>query len=62
MKHKTKILTNLAALATLASLTSTAQSANINEDGFYLGANYGYLRVEGDDDFDEDKDVISFLP
>lgn len=61
MKLKTKILTNLAALATLAPFAATAQSANINEKGFYLGANYGYLRVEGEDDFDEDKDVLEAI-
>jgi len=61
MKYNTKILTNLAALATLTSFASTAQSNNINQQGFYIGANYGYLRVEGDDDFDEDKDVLEAL-
>jgi opacity protein-like surface antigen len=61
MKHKTKILTNLAALATLTSFASIAQSNNINEPGFYLGANYGYLRVGGDDNFDDDKDVLEAL-
>ena len=53
MKNKTKMLINLAALATLTPFASMAQSNNLNEQGFYLGANYGYLKVEGDDDFDE---------
>ncbi|WP_289028414.1 porin family protein [uncultured Paraglaciecola sp.] len=61
MKHKTKILSSLTAIALATSFNSFAQS-NSNEDlngsGFYLGGNYGYLRVEGDDDFDEDKNVF----
>ncbi|WP_133469320.1 porin family protein [Paraglaciecola marina] len=61
MKHKTKILSSLTAIAHATSFNSFAQS-NSNEDlngsGFYLGGNYGYLRVEGDDDFDEDKNVF----
>jgi len=59
MKHTAKILAHLVALTSLTSFAALAQSNNeINEDGFYLGASYGYLRVEGDDDFDDDKDVI----
>ena len=50
------------ALSTLTALTSFGLSAQqtpdeINESGIYVGGNYGYLRVEGEDDFDDDKDV-----
>ncbi|MEP0176324.1 MAG: porin family protein [Paraglaciecola sp.] len=61
MKHKTKILSSLTAIAFAASFNSFAQSnsnEDLNDSGFYLGGNYGYLRVEGDDDFDDDKDVF----
>ncbi|WP_296048219.1 porin family protein [uncultured Alteromonas sp.] len=52
----------LIALSTLTAMTSFSLSAqqtpaDINEAGFYVGGNYGYLRVEGEDDFDDDKDV-----
>ncbi|MFT2090574.1 porin family protein [Paraglaciecola sp. 2405UD69-4] len=60
MKHKTKILTSLTAIAFAASFNLHAQSnssEDLNGSGFYVGGNYGYLRVEGDDDFDDDKDV-----
>lgn len=30
---------------------------NLNEFGIYVGGNYGYLCVEGEDEFDDDKDV-----
>lgn len=61
MKHKTKILTSLTAIALAASFNTVAQSnssEDINDSGFYLGGNYGYLRVEGDDDFDDDKEAF----
>ncbi|GAC12889.1 porin family protein [Aliiglaciecola lipolytica] len=61
MKHKTKILSSLTALALITSFNTSAQSntgSSLNQDGFYLGGNYGYLRVEGDDDFDDDKDAF----
>lgn len=31
-----------------------------NEEGLYLGASYGHLRVDGDDEFDDDKDAYEF--
>ena len=52
-------LTALAGIAALTSFGSFAQSNDysLDESGFYVGGNYGYLRVEGEDDFDDDKDV-----
>ena len=48
-------------LATLTGLTlfSSAAMAQSDDDdhGVYLGANYGYLKVDGDNDFDDDKDA-----
>lgn len=56
MKH---MKTTLAGIIALTAFGANAQSydENINESGFYIGGNYGYLRVEGEDDFDDDKDV-----
>jgi len=36
-----------------------AQAYNAEDDarGIYVGAGYGYLRADGDDDFDDDKDA-----
>lgn len=54
-----KTLTAIASIAALTSFGSFAQSNDyaVDESGFYVGGNYGYLRVEGEDDFDDDKDV-----
>lgn len=42
------------------SMTAVTLSANANEneDGFYIGANYGYVKVDGADDFDDDSDAL----
>jgi len=54
-----KTLTALTSIAALTSFASYAQSNDypMDESGFYVGGNYGYLRVEGEDDFDDDKEV-----
>ena len=54
----TIMITSLFALSTLA-LSVNAQSSSYNDkaEGLYLGANYGYLRVDGDDEFEDDKDA-----
>lgn len=54
-----KLITTLTALTAVTAFNSYAQSPdeNINESGLYIGGNYGYLRVEGEEDFDDDKDV-----
>ena len=62
---KNTILT-LAAIISLASVSaySQAQSMENNdttENGIYVGANYGYLKVDGKDDFDDNSDVIQGL-
>ncbi|GAA0853832.1 porin family protein [Aliiglaciecola litoralis] len=52
-------------LLAVSALTATSY-AQANDDlridnGFYLGGNYGHLRVDGDDEFDDDKDAYQFL-
>lgn len=56
MKH---MKTTLAGIIALTAFGANAQSydENIDDSGLYVGGNYGYLRVEGEDDFDDDKDV-----
>ncbi|MFA7554994.1 MAG: porin family protein [Spongiibacteraceae bacterium] len=51
----------LIAGATVASSSVMAASEPTNESGVYLGANYGYLKVDSEDDFDDDKDAIQGL-
>lgn len=62
---KNKILT-LAAVISLASLSAYSHADNMSnsdaaENGIYVGANYGYLKVDGDDDFDDNSDVMQGL-
>jgi opacity protein-like surface antigen len=62
MKISAKTLLSIATAASITSLVSfhsQAQEASfdVKESGFYVGGNYGYLRIEGDDDFDEDNSV-----
>ncbi len=62
---KNKILT-LAAVISLASFSVYSHADNMSnsdaaENGIYVGANYGYLKVDGDDDFDDNSDVMQGL-
>ena len=52
-------LSAIASICAMASFGAHAQSAQVEAktSDFYVGGNYGYLRVEGEDDFDDDKDV-----
>ncbi|UJF20505.1 porin family protein [Shewanella sp. OMA3-2] len=49
----------VAALITAGFLSSSAQAETYNPEvdaqGFYVGADYGFLRVEGDEEFDDNK-------
>lgn len=49
----------IASISAIVSFGAHAQSTQVEAktSGFYVGGNYGYLRVEGEDDFDDDKDV-----
>ncbi|MGE6451342.1 porin family protein [Shewanella baltica] len=62
---KNTILT-LAAIISLASFSAYSHADNMSnsdaaENGIYVGANYGYLKVDGDDDFDDNSDVMQGL-
>ncbi|MCS6206193.1 porin family protein [Shewanella baltica] len=62
---KNTILT-LAAIISLASVSVYSHAENMKnndvaENGIYVGANYGYLKVDGKDDFDDNSDVIQGL-
>ncbi|MCW8107452.1 porin family protein [Alteromonas ponticola] len=56
-----KTLTAIASLAALSSYNAFAQEQGTYDreynEGVYVGANYGWLRVDSDDEFDDDKDV-----
>ena len=43
----------------LLSSSAIAQSTSYNDDssGLYIGASYGHLRVDGDNEFDDNKDA-----
>nr|WP_136249511.1 porin family protein [Ningiella ruwaisensis] len=43
------------------STSSYAQYDDEKDNGFYVGANYGYLKVDGEDDFDDDQDAYQLL-
>ncbi|MEF1211634.1 outer membrane beta-barrel protein, partial [Vibrio alginolyticus] len=58
MKSNVVTLISLFSLATFSTLSHAADS---NDHGVYVGANYGYLKVDGQDDFDDDSDVIQGL-
>lgn len=55
-----KLIPVIAGSIALASLSAAAQAENMtdNSRGFYVGGSYGYLKVESDDDFDDNNDVI----
>lgn len=62
MKNTFKTLTGLAAVASISAMASFGAHAQSNQveaknSGFYVGGNYGYLRVEGEDDFDDDTEL-----
>jgi OOP family OmpA-OmpF porin len=54
-----KSLIAIASIAAFTSYGTFAQSSgySIEDSGIYVGGNYGYLKAEGEDDFDDDKDV-----
>ena len=58
-------IVTLAGLISLASFSAYSQADDlkndVTENGVYVGANYGYLKVDGDDEFDDDNDVLQGL-
>ncbi|MBD3586281.1 porin family protein [Salinimonas sp. HHU 13199] len=63
MNTSTKLSATLSATLLTAGLTSANAMAQVTEntlqkhEGVYVGGNYGYLKVDGQDDFDDDNDV-----
>lgn len=62
---KNNILT-LAGLLSLVAFSAFSHADNLDknaaaENGIYVGANYGYLKVDGGDDFDDENDVMQGL-
>ncbi|MEG3767574.1 porin family protein [Alteromonas sp. 14N.309.X.WAT.G.H12] len=61
MKKSLPIFAGIAALTSLTSTAAFSQSLDTpwqDDPGFYVGGNYGYLKVDGNDDFDDDNDVL----
>lgn len=56
MKKVMPILASSLALTTFAGVAQ-AQDWSTHDSGLYVGGNYGYLKVNGDDDFDDNNDV-----
>ncbi len=60
-----KLLIVIASASTLTaaaiSSKTIAQGGMSNDSGLYLGANYGYLKVDSEDDFDDDSDAVQGL-
>ena len=58
---KNTIIT-LAGLISFASVSTFSHAddfkKDVAENGIYVGGNYGYLKVDGEDDFDDDNDVL----
>ena len=58
---KNTIIT-LAGIISLASVSTFSHADDFKKDvaehGIYVGGNYGYLKVDGEDDFDDNNDVL----
>jgi opacity protein-like surface antigen len=65
MEHIMKKTILTCVLISTGSLSSTLQAETYNQEanaaGAYIGASYGYLRVDGDEDFDDDKDAYQLF-
>ena len=56
MKFFIPVIAGSIALASYSAAVQ-ADSSTENNSGFYVGGNYGYLKVESDDEFDDSNDV-----
>lgn len=56
-----KQLLMIASIATFSSSVAIAGENKPDDHGLYLGAHYGYLKAESDDDFDDDSDAFQGL-
>lgn len=65
MEHIMKKTILTCVLISAGLLTSTVQAEDYNPEkdaaGAYIGGNYGYLRVDDDEDFDDDKDAYQLF-
>ena len=54
-----KFIPVIAGSIAIISFSAAANAENMaeNDSGFYVGGNYGYLKVESDDDFDDNNEV-----
>ncbi|QUX93214.1 porin family protein [Marinomonas sp. A3A] len=57
MKKFIPVIAGSIAIASFSAAVKAEDMAAENNSGFYVGGNYGYLKVENDDDFDDDNDV-----
>ncbi|MDF1645300.1 MAG: porin family protein [Pseudomonadales bacterium] len=53
-----KLLLMITSAAAISSPAAMAYEPRSNDHGLYLGANYGYLKIESADDFDDDSDAL----
>lgn len=57
-----KIYPALTGMFVLASVSFSSQAApGGNDSGIYVGGNFGYVKVDGEDDFDDDNKVYQGL-
>ncbi|MBR7890243.1 porin family protein [Marinomonas sp. A79] len=56
MKFFIPVIASSLALTAFSGIAN-AQDMTRNNSGFYVGGSYGYLKVESDDDFDDNNDV-----
>ncbi|QJR81643.1 porin family protein [Alteromonas pelagimontana] len=61
MKNTLKVIASLTALTSSAAFAQSLDTPMQDDPGFYVGGNYGYLKVDGQDDFDDDNDVLQGL-
>ena len=63
MKKSTQLSMTLSAVLFTTGLSASQAMAQVTDNtlqahqGVYVGGNYGYLKVDGEDDFDDDNDV-----
>lgn len=67
MKTATKLATGISASLLAAGMFVGQASAQVtnntlqDHEGFYVGGNYGWVKVDGQDDFDDDNDMYQAL-
>lgn len=56
-----KMLLAISSAAAFSSPLAIAAEEITNDNGLYLGANYGYLNIDSDDEFDDDNEAFQGL-